>query len=74
MNRHQQELLERINVIEQKLDTVLMLLEPVHAHAGFVGDLKDWCYNKSVLRAILPPRQENTSPAQSSETPVEDVD
>lgn len=48
---------ERLARIEEKLDQVIALLEPVHAHTGFVEDLKDWCYNKSVLRAILPPRE-----------------
>lgn len=51
-----QRLESKVDNLEAKVDRVLELLEPVHAHAEFVGNLKTWCYNKRMFRLMLPDR------------------
>lgn len=40
---------ERIQILEDKLDRIIRLLEPVHAHADFVDKLKKCFYSKIFL-------------------------
>ena len=45
-------LLERINILEEKIDEILVLLRPVSSHAAFVDDLKNIFNNSRVLKTL----------------------
>lgn len=45
-------LLERINILEEKIDEILVLLRPVSSHAAFVDDLKNVFNNSRVLQTL----------------------
>ena len=45
-------LLERINILEEKIDEILVLLRTVSSHAAFVDDLKNIFNNSRVLKTL----------------------
>jgi hypothetical protein len=40
----------RLDIIEQKLDTVIALLEPVHSHAAWVDALRSRLHGMGLVR------------------------
>jgi len=53
-----QEIHERLDTLEGKIDRIIELLIPVNAHAPFVDDLKSACQTSMFLRRIVPVREE----------------
>ena len=49
----------RLDQIEQKLDTVIALLRPVHSHAAWVDDLRSRLHSVGIMRNT--PRLEHES-------------
>jgi hypothetical protein len=49
----------KLDRIEDKCDEILALLRPVNAHAAFVDDLKQTCYNTRFIRSLMPAPRED---------------
>lgn len=54
------EINQRLDRLEEKIDKIIELLIPVNAHAPFVDDLKTACQSSMVLRRLVPVRNDNT--------------
>ena len=54
------EINQRLDRLEEKIDKIIELLIPINAHAPFVDDLKTACQSSMVLRRLVPVRNDNT--------------
>lgn len=54
------EINQRLDILEEKIDRIIKLLIPVNAHAPFVDDLKTACQSSMVLRRLVPVRSDST--------------
>ena len=50
---------ERLDILEEKIDEILFLLRPVSKHAAFVDDLKYVFNNSKILKTLGMTTQQN---------------